>query len=104
MARARLVAGPTPPAIADVGREVLRLAADPNSESRVLADQSPDKSGSTGFAKIIDLSGKQLQIHFDSADTMHVVIPYYAVKADVPLNVKAAEELLGLVTIMGCGD
>jgi hypothetical protein len=104
MARSRFVTGMTPPGLAELGHEVLLLAADPNSEQAVIADGSPDKSGSTGFNKILDLANKQLLIHYDTADTLNIVIPYYPVKADVPLDIKGAEELLGVVTIMGCGD
>jgi hypothetical protein len=100
VARARINPAQTAPGLAEIGHEVLRLAADPGAEAAVTADPL----GQTNFASLLDLAGRQLLIHYDKADVLNIVIPYYPSKDVVPLDVKAAEELLGLVTIMGCGD
>jgi len=100
MARARPIPSLAPTGLTEIGHEVLRLAADPGLESAVTADPHAN----TNFPNLLDLKGRKLQVHYDKADVLNIVIPYYSSAADVPLDVKAAEELIGLVTIMGCGD
>jgi hypothetical protein len=100
MARVRPIPTLAPTGLSEIGHEVLRLAADPGLESAV----SADPQSNTNFPNLLDLKGKQLRVHYDKADVLHIVIPYYPTAAEVPLDVKAAEELIGVVTIMGCGD